>query len=128
MDAKTDDLPAADAIDGELEDYLGEIAPTRIRAAEALEMARFVLRFVFPHRRRVSVIVALLLIDAIFEMAFPLASRWLIDDGLIGKDGVVVAIVLGYLAVAATLGTALGITVAGKCYQVGQAQAWTCLP
>jgi len=28
--------------------------------------------------------------DAVFEMCFPLASRWLVDDGLIGKDGVVV--------------------------------------
>jgi ATP-binding cassette, subfamily B, bacterial len=109
MDAKTGDLPTADAIDGELEEYLDEVAPTRIRAAEALDMGRFVLRFVFPHRRRVALVVVLLLIDAMVEMAFPLASRWLIDDGLIGKDGVVVAIVLGYLAIAATLGTALGI-------------------
>jgi ATP-binding cassette subfamily B protein len=109
MDAKTGDAPATDAIDPELEDYLDEVPPSRIRAAEALDMGRFVLRFLLPHRRRVAVVVALLLIDAVFEMCFPLASRWLIDDGLIGKNGVVVAIVLGYLAVSATLGTALGI-------------------
>jgi ATP-binding cassette subfamily B protein len=110
MDAKTGDVPATDGIiDPELDEYLDEVPRTRIRASEALAMGRFVLGFLFPHRRRVAVAVALLLIDAVLDMAFPLTSRWLIDDGLIGKDGVVVAIVLGYLAVAATLGTALGI-------------------
>jgi ATP-binding cassette subfamily B protein len=109
MDAQTGGVPVTAAIDPELEDYLDEVPPSRIRAAEALDMGRFVVRFLFPHRRRVAAVVALLLIDAVFEMCFPLASRWLVDDGLIGKNGVVVAIVLGYLAVSATLGMALGI-------------------
>jgi hypothetical protein len=65
-------------------------------------MGRFVLRFLYPHKRRVAVVGALLLIDAVLEMCFALASRWLVDDGLIGKDGVVIAIVLGYLAVSAS--------------------------
>lgn len=96
-------------IDPELEDYLEEVSPTQIRLGDALHMGRFVARFLRPYRPRVAAVCGLILVDTVLEMCFPIASRWLVDDGLIGKNGTVVAIVLGYLAVGATFGVALGI-------------------
>src|SRR5579871_702825 len=89
------DRRASGQLDPELEEYLDAIPSARIRLRDALQMGRFVAAFLGPYRGRAALVCALLLVDAALDLCFPIASRWLVDDGLIGRNGFVVAVVLG---------------------------------
>lgn len=97
------------AVFPEIEDYLDDVPAQSVRVADARHSTRFLLRFFLPYKKQVLLVVALFLVDAVLDILFPLAAKWLIDEGLIGRDWDVVVTVLGYLALATIGGGILGI-------------------
>jgi ATP-binding cassette subfamily B protein len=87
-------------------DYLDEIPNERIDLADVKTVQQFLWPFVAKYRGKVTLIVGLIAVNTVFNIAFPVASRWLIDDGLIARNAAVVMGVLAYLAVALTIGSA----------------------
>src|SRR5258706_16389406 len=81
----------------------------KIRPRDLGHIARFLRPFVQPYRRTLVVIVGLLLVQTAFDASFPLATRYLIDEGLIERDWDALVFILSYLAVAAVAVMAVAI-------------------
>src|SRR5436190_523380 len=80
-----------------------------IRARDLWQMVRFVRPFALPYRRSLLVLALVLLVETVFNFGFPLASQYLVDEGLIERNADVVVGVLAFLGAAAVVVTLTGL-------------------
>jgi ATP-binding cassette subfamily B protein len=91
-----------DADDDDLE--LGEIDGRELRF-----LARFLGRFCRPYRRLGLLLAMVLFFETVFNGAFPVATRYLIDDGLVKREPRALVAMLSFLAFAAVMLALLGL-------------------
>jgi len=84
-------------------------AEEKLRPRDLGHMARFLWPFGRPYRRTLVAITILLLIQTAIDASFPLATLYLIDEGLIGRDWAALIFILCYLAIAAVTVMAVAI-------------------
>ncbi|WGL50873.1 ABC transporter ATP-binding protein [Nocardioides sp. BP30] len=70
---------------------------------------RRVLAFAVPHRRLISVFLALMVVDAGLVVITPLLTKWVVDDGILQHDLSTVWWLAAGMAVVAIVDAALGI-------------------
>ncbi len=80
-----------------------------VHARDLWDIARFLGPYLRPHRRPLALLAVVLLIETVFNFAFPLATQYLVDEGLIRHDFHAVVLVLVFLGVAAVAVAALGL-------------------
>src|SRR5438876_124017 len=80
-----------------------------IHARDLWAIARFLGPFTRPHRRALLLLGLVLLIETVFNFSFPLATQYLVDEGLIRHDFGAVVAVLIFLGVAAVAVAGLGL-------------------
>ncbi|MDT2020873.1 ABC transporter ATP-binding protein [Methylocella sp. CPCC 101449] len=64
-------------------------------------MFRFLRPYFAPYRRRIALVLALLALQTVFNASFPLATQYLIDQGLVERDWNALVLVLIFLSIAA---------------------------
>jgi ATP-binding cassette, subfamily B, bacterial len=72
-----------------------------LRPQDLRQLARFLWPFMRAYKRQLAVIGLLLLVQTGFNAAFPLATKYLIDEGLVEKDWNALIFVLSFFAVGA---------------------------
>src|SRR4051794_22675284 len=95
------DLQGGDDDDDGAEDEAG--------ATELRALAGFLRPFCGPYRSLGLGLAGVLLLETGFNCGFPLATRYLIDEGLLRRDPRALAATLTFLAVAAVAVAALGL-------------------
>ena len=95
--------------DPEIEEYLDEIEPETIRPGDIGAAFHFVRPYLKPLYGRLAALGAILVFDTLFNLSFPLVTRYLVDEGLLKHDWSAVAHVLVFLAVAAVAIAGLGV-------------------
>jgi ATP-binding cassette subfamily B protein len=80
-----------------------------VRARDLRFMAGFLGPFVGPYRVPFSALGLTLLVETLFNISFPLATQYLVDEGLLRRDRRVLVGVLAFLAVAAGIVAAAGL-------------------
>jgi ATP-binding cassette subfamily B protein len=80
-----------------------------VHARDLWRIACFLKPFARPHGRALTLLGLVLLVETIFNFAFPFASQILVDEGLIGHNFGVVAGVLIFLAASAVIVALLGL-------------------
>src|ERR1043166_6012433 len=94
-------IDAEDLQDGESE---------KIHARDVWAIARFLGPFARPYRRPLLVLAGILLVETLINACFPLATQYLIDEGLTDPKNLNVVIgVLIFLAAATAVITGLGV-------------------
>jgi ATP-binding cassette subfamily B protein len=101
------DLPTG--LDPEIEEYLDEIEPEKIRPGDIGAAFHFVRPYLRSSHGPLVVLCAVLVFDTLFNLSFPLVTRHLIDEGLLKHDWPTVVGVLVFLAVAALAIAGLGV-------------------
>jgi ATP-binding cassette subfamily B protein len=76
-------------------------ADEALRASDLGRMVRFLRPYLKPYRSSLVVVAALLVVQTAFNLSFPLATQYLIDEGLIEHRWDALVLVLTFLAVAA---------------------------
>lgn len=82
----------------------GELADpdeAELRAGDLGRLFGFLKPYFTPYRRTLALLGCLLLLHCLFNVAFPLATQHLVDDGLIGRDWDVLVLIMSFLGVAA---------------------------
>ena len=74
-----------------------------LRARDLGHMVRFLGPYLRPYRKQLGLVGLLLLVQTAFNASFPLATKYLIDEGLIEKEWDALVLVLSFLAVAAVV-------------------------
>ena len=70
---------------------------------------RRVLSFARPHRRLITVFLALTVVDACLVVVTPLLVQRIVDDGILAKDTALVFELAGLMALTAVFGAVLGV-------------------
>jgi ATP-binding cassette, subfamily B, bacterial len=90
-------------------DGLDEDQSEEVHARDLWRIARFLGPFARPHRRPFLLLALVLLVETVFNFSFPLATQYLVDEGLIQHNFGAVVAVLIFLAVAAVSVALLGL-------------------
>jgi ATP-binding cassette subfamily B protein len=80
-----------------------------IHPRELWAIGRFLAPFARPHGRALGLLALVLGVETLFNFSFPFASQYLVDEGLIEHNFVVVGGVLAFLAFAAVATALLGV-------------------
>src|SRR5262249_21150018 len=80
-----------------------------IRTRDLWHLGRFLRPFARPYLRPLLILAAALVVETFFNFSFPLATQYLIDDGLIQRNVEVLVTVLCFLAAAAVIVSAVGL-------------------
>jgi ATP-binding cassette subfamily B protein len=80
-----------------------------IHARDLCRMGRFLRPFAQPHQRPLLLLALVLLLETVVNFSFPLATQYLVDEGLIQHDFGAVVAVLVFLGVAAVSVALLGL-------------------
>jgi ATP-binding cassette subfamily B protein len=103
-----DPLDAEEAeLDTENEDEADEAEEVHVR--DLCRMTRFLRPFARPHARPLLLLGLVLLAETVINFSFPLATQYLVDEGLIQHDFGAVLTVLIFLAAAAVSVALLGV-------------------
>jgi ATP-binding cassette subfamily B protein len=86
-----------------------EDEPETIARGDLARIRDFLWPFVRMQRLLLFALVAILLVETMFEVMFPLAQRHIIDKGLVEKDLGVITYVLIFLAISAVIVNVLGL-------------------
>jgi ATP-binding cassette, subfamily B, bacterial len=70
---------------------------------------RRVIAFAGPHRRLITVFLALMVVDAGLVVITPLLTKWIVDDGILGGDLSTVVWLAGAMVVVSLVDAALGV-------------------
>jgi ATP-binding cassette, subfamily B, bacterial len=70
---------------------------------------RRVIAFARPHRRLITVFLALMVVDAGLVVITPLLTKWIVDDGILGGDLSTVVWLAGAMVVVSLVDAALGV-------------------
>jgi ATP-binding cassette, subfamily B, bacterial len=81
----------------------------KLERGDLARIRDFLWPFARAQRWPLTLLAGLLLIEAAFEMMFPLAQRHIIDDGLVERDLGVITFVLVFLAVSAVVVNTVGL-------------------
>lgn len=79
-------------------------APVKILAL-VLHLARFII----PHWRPATIVAAGLAVDMAFSSALPFSFKFIVDDGLVGKDHQLLIKIVAALAIGAVVVSAVGL-------------------
>jgi ATP-binding cassette subfamily B protein len=80
-----------------------------IHPRDLWQIGRFLGPYAWPHRRRLFLLACLLGVETIFNFSFPLATQYLVDEGLIHHHFDAVKWVLIYFGVAAVIVAIIGV-------------------
>lgn len=80
-----------------------------VHARDLKQLARFFRPFAHPYRRLFLGLGLFLLLETVFNLSFPLATQYLVDEGLLRHNARVLVAILIFLAVAAVSVTVLGL-------------------
>jgi ATP-binding cassette subfamily B protein len=97
-------------LDPEIEEYLDEIEPGKICPGDIGAAFHFARPYLRSSHRRLAALCAILVFDTLFNLSFPLVTRYLVDEGLLKHDWSAVERVLVFLAVAAVAIAGLGVS------------------
>lgn len=86
-----------------------EEEPETIARGDLARIKDFLWPFARLQRPLLFALIAILLVETIFEVMFPLAQRHIIDKGLVEKDVGVITYVLVFLAISAVVVNTLGL-------------------
>lgn len=86
-----------------------EDEPETIARGDLTRIGEFLWPFARLQRPLLVALIAILLVETVFEVMFPLAQRHIIDKGLVEKDLGVITYVLVFLAVSAVVVNTLGL-------------------
>ncbi|MDF2118652.1 ABC transporter ATP-binding protein [Roseiarcaceae bacterium H3SJ34-1] len=102
------DIPKDD--DADISQFLEEEeAEATIQAKDLGFMFRFLLPYLRPYWKHLALVGVLLTIQTIFNASFPLATQYLIDQGLIERDWNALVMVLIFLSTAAIVVSVVAI-------------------
>ena len=90
--------------------------PTRVDR----ETVRRVLAFARPHKRLITVFLALTVVDACLVVVSPLLVQRIVDDGILQKDTGLVLELAGLMALTALLGAVLGVFAGWLSSRIGE--------
>jgi len=93
-DARDDDLDISQYLEEEEEEG-------KIQAKDLGFMLRFLSPYLRPYGKHLAIVAVLLAIQTVFNASFPLATQYLIDEGLIERDWNALILVLIFLSTAA---------------------------
>ena len=102
----TDAKPTSEDISQYLED---EETDAEIRARDFGFMFRFLWPYLKPYRRKLALVLGLLALQTVFNASFPLATQYLIDQGLIERNWNALVFVLIFLSIAAIIVSVISI-------------------
>jgi hypothetical protein len=96
------DKPGNSDDDLDISQFLGEEEEEgKIQAKDLGFMLRFLYPYLRPYGKHLALIGVLLAVQTVFNASFPLATQYLIDEGLIERDWNALVLVLGFLSAAA---------------------------
>jgi len=110
--AGRDNAPADNAPgqDPDISQFLEEEeAEATIQAKDLGFMFRFLLPYLRPYWKHLALVGVLLAVQTIFNASFPLATQYLIDQGLIERDWNALVLVLAFLSTAAIVVSVVAI-------------------
>src|SRR6188508_3442928 len=79
-----------------------------------------VLSFARPHRRPITVFLALTVVDACLVVVSPLLVQRIVDDGILAKDTTLVFELAGLMALVAVFGAVLGVVAGWFSSRIGE--------
>ena len=86
-----------------------EPEPEEIHARDLWQIAQFLGPYLRQHSRQLLLLGLVLLVETVINFCFPLATQYLVDEGLIQHNIEVLTGILIFLGVAATIAALLGL-------------------